>query len=177
VIGWVGRLSTEKGPDVALEAFASLEDPHARLLILGEGREQTALRQRADTLGVGERVLWRGVVPNADKLFRAFDGFLLSSRTEGTPMALLEAMAADVPIVATRVGGVPDIVDAQSAWLVESLDSEAMARALDELLRQPDIARGRAERARERLKDRFAVDPWLSQYESLYRAISRSELR
>jgi glycosyltransferase involved in cell wall biosynthesis len=177
VIGWVGRLSAEKGPDIAIEAVARLHNPDARLLIIGEGREETLLRDRAEALGVSERVLWRGVVPDAGKLFPAFDAFLLSSRTEGTPMALLEAMAANVPIVATHVGGVPDVVDASSAWLVESLDSAAMARALDELLSQPELARARAERARETLKERFALDPWLSQHESIYRAVLRPQLQ
>jgi glycosyltransferase involved in cell wall biosynthesis len=177
VIGWVGRLSPEKGPDVALEAFARLRNRDARLLVVGEGPEQTRLHNRADVLGVSERVLWRGAVPNAGKLFPAFDAFLLSSRSEGTPMALFEAMAASVPIVATRVGGVPDVIDTSSAWLVGSLDSAAIARALDELLTQPEISRGRAARAREILKDRFALDPWLSQYESIYRSVLRSEMR
>jgi glycosyltransferase involved in cell wall biosynthesis len=177
VIGWVGRLSAEKGPDVALEAFARLNNPNARLLIVGEGPEHTPLRNRAQALGVAERVLWRGAVPNAGKLFPAFDAFLLSSRTEGTPMALLEAMAANVPIVATRVGGVPDVVDTSSAWLVESLDSAAIARALDELLTQPELARAHAARAGEMLKDRFALDPWLSQHDSIYRAVLRSEMQ
>jgi glycosyltransferase involved in cell wall biosynthesis len=177
VIGWVGRLSAEKGPDIALEAFAQLHDRDVRLLIVGEGREQTRLRERAEALGVSERLLWRGMVPNAGKLFPAFDAFLLSSRTEGTPMALLEAMAANVPIVATRVGGVPDVVDSLSAWLIESLDSEGMARALGELLSQPELARARAERALQRLKEHFAIGPWLSQYESIYRAVLRSEMR
>jgi glycosyltransferase involved in cell wall biosynthesis len=177
VIGWVGRLSAEKGADIALEAFARLNNPDALLLIVGEGREQTRLRDHADALGVSERLLWRGLVPDAGKLFPAFDAFLLSSRTEGTPMALLEAMAANVPIVATRVGGVPDVVDASSAWLVESLDSAAMARALDELLSQPELARARAKRARERLKERFPLDPWLSQYESIYRAVLRPRMQ
>jgi glycosyltransferase involved in cell wall biosynthesis len=177
VIGWVGRLSAEKGPDIALEAFARLHDRDVRLLIVGEGREQTRLRERAEALGVSERLLWRGMVPNAGKLFPAFDAFLLSSRTEGTPMALLEAMAARVPIVATRVGGVPDVVDSLSAWLIESLDSEGMARALGEVLSQPELARTRAECALQRLKEHFAIGPWLSQYESIYRAVLRSEMR
>jgi glycosyltransferase involved in cell wall biosynthesis len=171
VIGWVGRLSAEKGPDVALEAFARLNHPSAHLLFVGEGREQIPLRNRAKSLGVSDRLIWRGVVPDARRLFPAFDGFLLSSRTEGTPMALLEAMAADVPIVATRVGGVPDVVDDSSAWLVDSGDAAAMARALFEMLDRPELARARAESARETLRQRFAIDPWLSRYESIYRGV------
>lgn len=85
-------------------------------------------------------------------------------------MALLEAMAAKVPIVATRVGGVPDIVDPSSACLIEDLDSLAVAKAIDEVLSQPESARARAERANERVMSQFAVEPWLTRYESIYRA-------
>jgi glycosyltransferase involved in cell wall biosynthesis len=173
VIGWVGRLSVEKGPDLAIEAFARLRHPTACLVFIGSGRDAGSLRTRTVALGVSERVLWRNAVPEAGKLFSAFDVFLLSSRTEGTPIALLEAMAATVPIVATRVGGVPDVIDASSAHLVASGDVDAMAVALADVLSQPDAARARAVRARERLDERFAVEPWLSRYESIYRSVLR----
>jgi glycosyltransferase involved in cell wall biosynthesis len=175
VIGWVGRLSAEKGPDIAVEALARLQNSNARLLLLGDGREKEAVRARASELGVGDRILWRGAVPNAGALFAAFDAFLLSSRTEGTPMALLEAMAASVPIVATAVGGVPDVVDADSAWLVESGNSQSVARALDELLSQPAVARTRSDRAGQRLKESFGVDTWICRHESIYRGIIRAK--
>jgi glycosyltransferase involved in cell wall biosynthesis len=180
IIGWVGRLSAEKGPDIALEAFAQVERHDALLVILGEGREHAALRARADALGIGSRVILRGMVPDAGKLFPAFDVFLLSSRTEGTPMALLEAMAANVPIVATRVGGVPDVLDESSAWLVATLDSRGMAVALSEALSVPRLARERAERATMRLNEGFAIEPWLTRYENIYRAVldaKRSNIR
>jgi len=170
VIGWVGRLSAEKGPDIAIDAFAQMRKTDALLLMLGEGRDESWLRERAAAAGVAERVIWRGALSNARRVFPAFDVFLLSSRTEGTPMALLEAMAAKVPIVATRVGGVPDIVDPSSACLIEDLDSLAVAKAIDEVLSQPESARARAERANERVMSQFAVEPWLTRYESIYRA-------
>lgn len=172
-IGWVGRLSSEKGADVALEAFARLKHPGARLVIIGEGREEEALRLRAVQLGVSERVHWCGPIPRAGEHFRAFDVFLLSSRSEGTPIALFEAMAADVPIVATRVGGVPDVVDASSAQLVDSEDTTAMATALAQVLAYPELARIRAARARKRLVDSFDEEQWLARYESIYRAVAR----
>ena len=172
-IGWVGRLTSEKGADVALEAFARLKHPGARLVIIGEGREEEALRSRAVQLGVNERVQWCGAIPSAGQLLRAFDVFLLSSRSEGTPIALFEAMAADVPIVATRVGGVPDVVDPSSARLVDSEDPGAMAAALEEVFAHPDLARVRSARAKQRLVDNFDAEQWLSRYESIYRAVAR----
>lgn len=172
VIGWVGRLSTEKGPDIALEAFARLGRSNIRLLMIGAGPDESLLRRRAAVLGLGDLVLWRGVVPDAGVLFSAFDAFLLSSRSEGTPVALLEAMATQVPIVATRVGGVPDMIDATSASLVESHDVDGMAAALADVLDEPNLARARADRARARLSQQFTLENWLSQYESIYRAVS-----
>jgi glycosyltransferase involved in cell wall biosynthesis len=174
VIGWVGRLSAEKGADIALEAFARVDHPDVRLLILGSGRDLPNLHARAAALGVSDRVLWRGAIPNAGTLFRAFDAFLLSSRTEGTPMALLEAMAANVPIVATRVGGIPDVIDSSSAHLLESGDVDGIAAALVDVFANPEASRVRADRARTRVDERFAVEPWLSAYESIYRRFGRS---
>ena len=171
VVGWVGRLSHEKGPDLALEAFARLERTDARLVILGDGRDAPALRARAAALGISDRVSWRSPVPDAGRLFRAFDAFLLSSRTEGTPMALLEAMAAEVPIVATRVGGVPAVIDASTGHVVESGDTNAMASALSDILRDPNAARDRTRLAALRIKERFALEPWLTAYESIYRRL------
>ena len=172
VIGWVGRLSREKGPDFALEAFARLGRSNVRLAIIGGGPDEALLRRRAELLGVGDRVLWRGVVPDAGQFYAAFDAFFLSSRSEGTPIALLEAMASKIPVVATRVGGIPDMVDASSARLVDSEDVDGMARALAEVLDEPSVASARAERARARLDERFSLAAWLSRYESIYRAVS-----
>src|SRR6059036_3505827 len=124
VVGWVGRLSVEKGPDVLLEAL-----PHLNALPLtismiggGTGAAQLALRARADKLGVADRIRWHGVVPDAERVYTAFDVCVLSSRTEGTPVVLFEAMAAGVPVIATRVGGVPDVVSPGEAALVPPED-------------------------------------------------------
>ena len=105
VAGWVGRLSPEKGADVLLYALPTL--PALHVSFLGDGADEAFLRGRAARLGVADRVRWHGAVPGAAALYAAFDVFVLSSRTEGTPIALFEAIAAGVPVVATRVGGVP----------------------------------------------------------------------
>jgi glycosyltransferase involved in cell wall biosynthesis len=173
VIGWVGRLSREKGPDVAIDAFARTALAGASLAVIGTGPDEASLRARAEVLGVADRVLWCGAVPDAGRFFPAFDAFLLSSRTEGAPMALLEAIASTVPVVATRVGGVPDIVDGDSGLLVENEDVEAMAAALAQTLTDPGNARARAVSARQLLDTRFNIEEWLSRYESIYRSVLR----
>lgn len=171
VIGWVGRLSAEKGPDIALEAFAQLDHPMAVLVFIGDGRERAMLESRATTLGIRDRVLWRGAVANVGRLFPAFDAFLLSSRTEGTPMVLLEAMSARVPIIATKVGGVPDVVSNDSAWLVEALDVDALASSLRAVIGNPESTKERVDRAQATLRARFSLSNWLAQYEKIYRSL------
>jgi glycosyltransferase involved in cell wall biosynthesis len=173
VIGWVGRLSAEKGPDVMIDALARLRYPGAsvRLAMLGDGPLAADLRERAQQAGVADRVTWHGVVPDAARLYRAFDVLALSSRTEGTPIVLFEAMGAEVPVVATAVGGVPDVVTAAEAVLAPSQDPAALARALGRTLGDPAGARARAAAARRRLETDFAVAPWLARYAALYREV------
>src|SRR3989442_1175814 len=175
VVGWIGRLSHEKGPDVLLEALHRVTDLPLVVSVVGGGIERAALQARARRLGL-EGILWHGAVPDADRLFRAFDVVVLSSRTEGSPMVLFEAMAAEVPVVATRVGGVPDIVSSAEAALVPPNDPGALAAALRAVYRDQGQARARARRARERLRREFRIEPWLARYEAIYRKLSRPAL-
>lgn len=173
VVGWVGRFSPEKGPDVLLDALTAScagragGEPY-RLCYVGDGPLLESVRAEACARGLADAVHFAGVQPRAGRLFRAFDAFALSSRSEGTPIALFEAMAAGVPIVATRVGGVPDVVEAAHARLVAPEDPSALAQALEDTLDDAAAARGRAEAARERLGTAYDVEAWLERYESIY---------
>ncbi len=169
VLGWVGRLSREKGLDVLLEALARTTG--ATLSVLGDGGERIALERLAQRLGVSERIRWHGMVPEAATLYSAFDVFVLSSRTEGTPISLFEAMAAEVPVVVTAVGGVPDVVGEAEARIVAPESPEALAAAITAALANPEESRARARAARSRLERQFSVEPWLDRYEALYRAV------
>lgn len=180
VVGWVGRLTGEKGPDVFLEAVDRLarRDPDTAASVVGEGARRPDLEARARGLGIEDRVDFHGRVSAAAALFGAFDVFVLSSRTEGTPIALLEAVDAEVPVVATRVGGVPDVVrHEKEALLVPPEEPGALADAVTRVREDPGAARDRARRARERLRRRFAPGPWIDRYEEIYReaveAVSR----
>ena len=168
VIGWVGRLSMEKGPDVMLDALAQC-DPSWRLSIVGDGRERDRLRKQASDLGIAERVIWHGLVPKAGALLTAFDVFVLSSRTEGTPIVLLEAMHAGVPIVATSVGGVPDVVSEADAILVPSEQPAMIAQALVEIRRDATAAKTRCLHARERVARSFGGAAWVAAVDAVYR--------
>jgi glycosyltransferase involved in cell wall biosynthesis len=173
LIGWAGRLSREKGADVFVEAMAHLIDLPAVASVMGDGPEAVALQRRATALGLGARVAWHGAVPDAARLFRALDVFVLSSRTEGTPMVLLEAMAAGVPIVAARVGGVPDMLSDAEALLIPPQDPIALARAIRAVLVDRSGARVRAAAAQVRLARDFAPEPWLARYEAVYDRVAR----
>lgn len=165
-VGWAGRVSPEKGPDVLVDAMALLSREAVTASVLGDGALLDEMRERARA--VHARVLWHGAMPNAARFFPGFDVFVLSSRTEGTPIALLEAMAAEVPIVATAVGGVPSVVGDDDALLIPSNDPRALADAILSVRAEPELARARANRARRRLERDFSVATWLSRYAEVY---------
>ncbi|MGH7577663.1 MAG: glycosyltransferase [Longimicrobiales bacterium] len=186
-IAWVGRLTREKGADLMIDAFARLQatgldspapsSPNGEafaLSIIGEGQERAALERRAAALGVADRITWHGLLHDAARVLPAFDVHVLSSRTEGTPIVLFEAMAAGVPIVATRVGGVPDVLSPAEGWLVPADDPDAIAAAVVAIRDNPSEIRARVRAARDRLEDQFSVEPWLARYEVLYRSVMRT---
>ena len=172
-VGWVGRLSAEKGPDVLLEALTHLNDVPLTVSMIGTGVQQLALKARASRLGVAARIRWHGEVPDAERVYTAFDVCVLSSRTEGTPVALFEAMAAGVPVVATAVGGVPDVLTSEEAVLVASEDPGALAAGIRDVYAHPAAAARRARAARVRLEREFGVGPWLDRYVEIYRLVAR----
>ncbi len=171
IAGWVGRLSGEKGPDLFVRALGRLGADGIGGAMIGAGRERDRLARLAEQIGAAGRIHWCGIVPDAAACFPAFDCFVLSSRTEGTPIVLFEAMAAETPIVATAVGGVPDVVAAEEAWLVPPEDPAALAAAIRSVAADPEAARARARRARARLAADRAVEPWVARYDAIYRAV------
>ncbi|MFW6040030.1 MAG: glycosyltransferase, partial [Gemmatimonadota bacterium] len=172
VVGWVGRMSHEKGSDVVVEALRHPSASDLTLCMVGDGPRRDKLRSSGtENDAGGASIVWPGAVPDAGRLFAAFDVFVLSSRTEGTPMVLFEAMDATVPIVATRVGGVPDVVDSAEALLVDPDDPVALREAILSVRMQPEAARHRAEHAKARLATEFGPQAWLDAHEELYRDV------
>jgi len=172
VVGWVGRLSREKGPDVLLEALGHVADLPLVASVIGDGAERRTLAAQARRLGLDGRVRWHGVVPDAAPLFAAFDLFVLSSRTEGSPMVAFEAMAAGVPVIATGVGGVPEMLSTEEAVLVPPDHPGALAIAIRAAYQAPAAARARAGRARERLGRDFGTESWCERYDEIYQVVS-----
>ena len=170
-IGWVGRLSPEKGPDLFLEAVARCRTPGLRASIIGDGRMRAELESQAQALGVADRVRFCGQVEDAGRYFASFDVFVMSSHTEGAPIVLFEAMAGEIPVVATAVGGIPEIAGAGEALLVPAGDPGALAEAIDALLADPERCRIQTRAATQTLGAKYSADQWLAQYETLYRRL------
>jgi glycosyltransferase involved in cell wall biosynthesis len=173
LIGWVARLIPIKAANVFLRALAELRDVPWLAAVVGDGAERCRLERLAAALGLSSRVAFHGNVDDAARLFPAFDVFVLSSRTEGTPIVLFEAMAAGVPIVATAVGGVPDVVSGTEALLVPAQDPVALAQAIRAVLLDPRAAQARVTAARARLTRDFTVARWVAGYDAVYQQVAR----
>lgn len=172
VIGWVGRLIPVKGANVFLRALAVCSDERWTASVIGDGPERESLESLATELGIGNRVRFHGSMPDAAKYQSAFDLFVLSSHSEGIPMVVFEAVAAGTPIVASAVGGIPDVLSDREAHLVPAGDVDALAGAVRASLDDLRGARERAVRARERIAAEFSEEVWLDRYEKLYRELA-----
>lgn len=173
-IGWIGRMSIEKGGDVIVRAMAEPSLGNIRLSFVGDGPERTRMEALAGELGVSDRIDWHGMQTDAARFLPAFDVLVMSSRSEGTPMVLLEAMAAGTPIVATAVGGIPMMLSDAEATLVPADSPEELALAVSQTLRDPAGALERAESARERLARDFSRETWVRQHVALVQQITAS---
>lgn len=175
-LGWVGRLGREKGPDLFLDALKIVANEGRSFVasIVGEGPLEGELKERSASLQLDDRVRWHGSIPEASRLLKAFDAVVISSRTEGTPMVLLEAMAQGVPVVASAVGGIPHTLESREGYLVPPEDPRALARALLEVAVDPDEADARAARARRRILEERSLARWTARYEKIYRTAERS---
>jgi glycosyltransferase involved in cell wall biosynthesis len=167
-IGWVGRLSQEKAPELFVEAMQQT-NTSAMGCLLGDGPMRPLLEAMIRE-GPGS-VRLCGAVPDARRLMPAFDLIVLSSRTEGTPLVLLEAIDAGIPVVATRVGGVPDLLDDDSGLLIESGDLVGLRQAIMDVIRNPKRAAERARHARTTLRALFDFEAWVNRHEELYRNV------
>ncbi|HRN51904.1 MAG TPA: glycosyltransferase [Gemmatimonadaceae bacterium] len=167
-VGWIGRLSEEKGPDLLLDAMLPWVSTGRRLVIVGDGAMRDALNSRIDAAGVEQHVTLAGAHPDAGRLMPAFDAVVLSSRTEGVPMVMLDAMAARVPIVAFAVGGIPSVLDPSAAWLVPAGDTVALRAAVSAATTGRDAALLKSEVAAKTLTSQFGLDRWLRDVYSVY---------
>jgi glycosyltransferase involved in cell wall biosynthesis/protein-tyrosine-phosphatase len=177
LIGIVGRLSPVKGHALFLRAARRILDeaPRARFVIVGDGPLRAELERTARDLGVAAACVFAGARMDVYDLVGAMDVFVLSSLHEGAPMALLEAMALGTPVVATAVGGVPEILtQGTTGLLVGGQDANGLATACLELLRDPERARAMATRARGVVADAFSHRRCGAALVGAYHAVTRN---
>ncbi len=171
LVGHVAVFRREKRLDLWLEAAAALTRklPSCRFALVGYGPQRSALEKQAARLGLGERVHFTGLLEDVRPALSALDLLLSTSRFEGLPLTLLEAMATSVPVVATAVGGVPELITHdQNGVLVESADATSLAEAVALLLEQPDRRRRLARAARATVAERFSSRAMQRRLEELY---------
>ena len=178
VLGYVGRLSEEKGLRYLVEAGYELlrSGLRLRVLIIGDGPQRTEIENFAKEVGLQKRVIFAGFKNEIEKLLASIDIFVLPSLTEGTPMALLEAMAYGIPIVATAVGGVPKVIDSgENGILVPAADPEKIAEAVLTICRDNDFRTKLSEMAKETIRSKFNINEWVRKIESVYLEVISSK--
>lgn len=174
LVGVVGRLVPIKDLPTFLEAARRVrqEVPRARFVVVGDGVERAALEDRCRRLGMDRAVRFLGWMSDMRDVYGDLDLVVNSSLSEGTPVALIEALAAGRPVVATRVGGTPDLLEnGRFGRLVAPVDPEALARAIVETLRAPDEARARAESGRAHVLGRHGANRLIDDMDALYREL------
>ena len=173
-VGWIGRMTAVKRTDDVLVAFKQLcdEGVDACLCMVGDGPDRVHLEQRAHELGVVRDTLFLGYQEDVAPFYAAFDALVLPSSNEGTPVSAIEALAAGRPVVATRVGGVPDVVqEGEDGFLVEPGATDELADRLAQLARDPELRERMGRAGRERVLPRYAVERLVDDVDRLYRSL------
>jgi glycosyltransferase involved in cell wall biosynthesis len=177
VFGFAGRMAPEKNHRVLIDAFAMARLKHGniRLRLLGGGPLEDQIKEQARDLGLGDSVEFCGFSNDVAGFLGSLDIYVLPSDFEALPLSLLEAIASGLPVVATRVGGVPKIVrTTDSGWLCEPGNAESLAGAMELAIDSPE-RQERGERARRRVVEFYSADRMASDYERLYLELSRPQ--
>lgn len=168
VVGTVGRLAEVKRQDVLLRAFARLRGA-CHLVLVGDGPMRPELERLAAELGIGNRVHFAGYQPAPERFFHVMNVFALTSRSEGMPLAVLEAWAAGVPVVASRVGGLPELIEeGVNGVMFEAGDDATLAVHLEQLLRDLEQARVLGAAGQHTVRSRFDVSVMAQRYQQSY---------
>jgi glycosyltransferase involved in cell wall biosynthesis len=178
IVGSVGCLAVRKDYATLLDALAllSARGRAYQAALIGDGPERESLEARARTLGIAERVHFLGERADVEHLLPGLEVFVLSSREEGIPNALLEAMAAGRPAVATAVGGTPEVLeDGETGWLVPAQAPDRLAAALEQALADPDERARRGRNARRHALEALSIDAMTRRHEHLYETLGRRE--
>ena len=174
VVGWFGRMTAVKRTDDLLTMLAGLRrrGVDAMLLLVGDGDDRARLEERAHELDLARSCLFLGYQEDVAPWYAVCDAVALTSASEGTPVTIIEALAAGRAVVATRVGGVPDVVDeGETGFLVGAGDTHALVERLELLANDPERRRAMGEAGRERVLERYAVDRLVDDVDALYREL------
>lgn len=175
VIGNVGSLYPVKGQTYLLKAARNVisEIPSAKFLFIGKGGLKNILKEEAEHLGIENSVKFLGFREDIKELLKVMNVFVLSSLSEGLPLSLIEAMASKVPVVATNVGGIPEVVDdGMNGFLIPPAEPEAMAIKIKSLLKDSFLADTVAQQGYEKIRQ-FDIQSMLNKYEEIYSELAR----
>ncbi len=171
VVGYVGRLSEEKGVKYLIEAISTLNryGTLLKLLIIGEGQQRKNLEDLVKKTNIEDSVIFAGFQNDIEKWLPAMDAFVLPSLTEGTPVSLLEAMAYGIPVIASSVGGVPDVVDSRrNGLLVSPGKPEEISNAIRLLYKDKNLGNNLSKEAQKTMKLKYNVGNWINKIETEY---------
>ena len=173
-IGCVGRLSKEKRHDILLEALSQIQTSlRPSLVLVGDGPTRQNLESQIQDSDLANHVRLLGTCHDVPSLLKDFDIFVLASDTEGLPVALLEAMATGLPVIATRVGGVPELIaDGVNGILVPPGGPQELAEAIDQLVRNPELRHRLGAAGRERAVKQFNIQATVGKHEELYKTLA-----
>lgn len=179
LIGTVCRFHPQKGLHYLIAAFAALLEciPQAHLVLVGDGELRQALEEQAQALGVAAQITFTGFRTDVPAILAQLDLFVLPSLWEGLPLVLLEAMAARLPVVATAVGGTPElVVDGETGILVPPADVEALTTAMQQLLSAQDLRQRMGQKGRLRVEQEFSAAKAVRETTALYEQLVQQKL-
>ena len=179
VVGNVGRLEVVKGQDLLIRAWPEVERLTApigrplRLILVGDGSQRAHLEALVRELGIGERVVFAGQRGDVPGVLRAMDVFVSPSLNEGISNTVLEAMATGLPVVATRVGGNPEVVtEGVTGRLLDAQEPRELATAIADIVRSDSVRESMATASRRHALERFGLDGMVARYDALYSEVS-----
>lgn len=174
IVGYVGRLDPVKNLEMLMKSFLRVimdahSDKQILLVITGSGAEEEKLKKTTHEWNLDGKVFFLGESSNVNEYMRAMDIFAISSIAEGIPLTLLEAMASGLPVVATRVGGIGEVVqDKESGYLVDSGDDRGFAEKLEKYISDESLRECHGRKGRELVVKLYSLDNMIRQYENLY---------
>ena len=172
IIGTVASLTEEKGHIYLIEAALQViyKYPECRFLIVGDGGQRKFLEGKTADLGLTDKVIFTGSRKDVPEILSMLDAFLLPSLKEGLPMALLEAMAAKVPVIASSVGAIPDVIkDGMNGMLIPPKNSDAIAKVIAIMLSNGDSTKEMAQKAFEKVRDHYSSKQMADKYLAVYK--------